>query len=704
MKKNILSYIIIFLIMLLIPYVNVYATLKADTKKQSFNLYISDYYGDEGIHRCKLTANINDTNYETQFKLVHIENEKIDHVVYCYDQTLSFPANYDSKNGKKLNWTCYPAEASDDNDVEEIKKLKYVIGTGLNTKAYDKIKNSQNSSCNCANNIDADKCGIYKDYIDTQKKVWDISSSDNKYESFNYEDYDDGTAYISNGSGTYINLNTQNEYMNLEENFYVSEPISIKSDYKGEMKVTLIIDKKERTLDENIYITNANGNKVSTVKANDTIKISINKNYFNKTKEVTIKVSYKYYENLNNTNDVYLCKNNNGDAFKPRAQTLVYYEPSDFNLKTKEKILTLKIGYKCDASNPKLNNLKCNVSNDYSSECNHLTIGKSNYEYNGEKYNFSANITLKQTGNIVSVLNPETTYSGGGFNFDVMYYNEISWDYYNNEKSCTKNDGTKCTKELNTLIEKLLMEDKIYKLNDFENSITIKEVKFSEGDYNKELLKKCNGMNTFENRKIKSACIFTLQKEELSEHSGSISINDKFTTPNVKYKHYTPLSYVGDYNITAKISNFSRLKEKVAKSDSSDGKSWFGTWEDTFKECQIKLYPLYSRPDDPNTPTGKTRNVFIYRPIDITNPFPNRNAGMNWYEWYLEESNKKKLETSYNRLQYQITLDAESTSKIKKYNSSQNGSGGYFDWQTMDGSESKFINDYDFDIIRQNLG
>ena len=89
----------------------------------------------------------------------------------------------------------------------------------------------------------------------------------------------------------------------------------------------------------------------------------------------------------------------------------------------------------------------------------------------------------------------------------------------------------------------------------------------------------------------------------------------------------------------------------------------------------------------------------IYRPIDLNNPFPDRNAGVNWYEWYKIPNNKKRLEESYSKLQYQITLDNQTVVKIKNYNSSHN----YLDWDGINSDgESKFIDTY-FTTKRQNI-
>ena len=130
---------------------------------------------------------------------------------------------------------------------------------------------------------------------------------------------------------------------------------------------------------------------------------------------------------------------------------------------------------------------------------------------------------------------------------------------------------------------------------------------------------------------------------------------------------------------------------------------WTGKWETTLNgassNCAIDLYPLYGQSTKNK---DKFKYIFIYRPIDLNNPFPNRNPGMNWYDWYNNTKNKERLESSYDREQYSITLDSQKTSEIKKYNKDELNKGGYFDWKTMDDGESSFIDKY-FDKKRNNI-
>lgn len=200
-------------------------------------------------------------------------------------------------------------------------------------------------------------------------------------------------------------------------------------------------------------------------------------------------------------------------------------------------------------------------------------------------------------------------------------------------------------------------------------------------------------------------CIVYLPNSVVEEYTGKVTYKQGDNL-GLNNKYYTPIDWNSNkkYEIVATISGMDRLKESSVKADSKDkNKAWTGTWEYTLNgskdNCDINLYPLYGQP------TGGKKNLkytFIYRPIDLNNPFPNRNPGMNWYDWYNIERNKERLESSYNREQYSITLDSQKTSEIKKYNKDELNKGGYFDWKTIENGQSSFIDKY-FDKKRDNI-
>ncbi len=358
---------------------------------------------------------------------------------------------------------------------------------------------------------------------------------------------------------------------------------------------------------------------------------------------------------------------------------------------TGEFVIKVYNDKKCKPSQPNIK-ASCNSSSSsFSSTCEELTV-KTNDANNEIKS--KANVKISQTGSITTILTPTNTYAGGGFKFGIMYHNTISWSLVKQYKGTIED----ITKEMQAKLKE-----------NFVDGFGLKNVKFGNeqipDDYFKQNIK-CQETGSFTNgNTLTTMCIVYLPNSVVEEYTGKVTYKQGDNL-GLNNKYYTPIDWDSNkkYEIVATISGMDRLKESSVKADSKDkNKVWTGTWEYTLNgskdNCDINLYPLYGQP------TGGKKNlkyIFIYRPIDLNNPFPNRNPGMNWYDWYNIERNKERLETSYNREQYSITLDGNLTSEIKKYNRNELTKGGYFDWKTIENGQSSFIDKY-FDKKRDNI-
>lgn len=343
---------------------------------------------------------------------------------------------------------------------------------------------------------------------------------------------------------------------------------------------------------------------------------------------------------------------------------------------------------------PSQQNIKasCNSSSSsFSSTCEELTVKTNDAN---DEIKSKANVKISQTGSITTILTPTNTYAGGGFKFGIMYHNTISWSLVKQYKGTIED----ITKEMQAKLKE-----------NFVDGFGLKNVKFGNeqipDDYFKQNIK-CQETGSFTNgNTLTTMCIVYLPNSVVEEYTGKVTYKQGDNL-GLNNKYYTPIDWDSNkkYEIVATISGMDRLKESSVKADSKDkNKVWTGTWEYTLNgskdNCDINLYPLYGQP------TGGKKNLkytFIYRPIDLNNPFPNRNPGMNWYDWYNIERNKERLESSYNREQYSITLDSQKTSEIKKYNKDELNKGGYFDWKTIENGQSSFVDKY-FDKKRDNI-
>lgn len=358
---------------------------------------------------------------------------------------------------------------------------------------------------------------------------------------------------------------------------------------------------------------------------------------------------------------------------------------------TGEFVIKVYNDKKCKPSQPNIK-ASCNSSSSsFSSTCEELTVKTNDAN---DEIKSKANIKISQTGSITTILTPTNTYAGGGFKFGIMYHNTISWSLVKQYKGTIED----ITKEMQAKLKE-----------NFVDGFGLKNVKFGNeqipDDYFKQNIK-CQETGSFTNgNTLTTMCIVYLPNSVVEEYTGKVTYKQGDNL-GLNNKYYTPIDWNSNkkYEIVATISGMDRLKESSVKADSKDkNKVWTGTWEYTLNgskdNCDINLYPLYGQP------TGGKKNLkytFIYRPIDLNNPFPNRNPGMNWYDWYNIERNKERLESSYNREQYSITLDSQKTSEIKKYNKDELNKGGYFDWKTIENGQSSFIDKY-FDKKRDNI-
>lgn len=312
---------------------------------------------------------------------------------------------------------------------------------------------------------------------------------------------------------------------------------------------------------------------------------------------------------------------------------------------------------KCNVSEPNDKELSCNNNLTLNSKCDKLTITTDNY---------SADVTIEQKGTLNSLLTPDKLFAGGGFKFGLIYTNEISWDYVDSSS--------------NTKIEEI-MKNKLKNIIDFENNINLSNVTFNGEIIDASLFEKeCYQKGEFTaGNTLTTVCTFFLPKSKMDEYTGIVKYGEG-TDNGINNKYYTKLSDNGEYEITAKLENMSIIKEDAAKSDSAtEGKSWTGDWNVTLKDCNINVYPLL---------IGKFK--FIYRPIDIRNPFPSRNPGINWYDWYKESSNKERLEKTYSNLNYTVNIDNKKLTEVKEYNKDRS----YFDFDTMEHDKSTFLEKY----------
>lgn len=353
--------------------------------------------------------------------------------------------------------------------------------------------------------------------------------------------------------------------------------------------------------------------------------------------------------------------------------------------------IKVKNDKKCEPKEPSNGDLMCNDSKTFNSECEELTV-KTDVG--------SSVVTISQVGNVSSVLTPDSIFDGGGFNFGILYTNTIKWDYAKEVPNDTLHNAI--VKEMN---------NKIKNYDSFVAGLVIKELKFDDKIRDTSFLyKKCytsDSNNDYYKKELTVTCLFHIPKSE--KRGSNVDYFNGIEGLGISNKYYTPIAYNGKYKIEAKIVGMDRIKSNTSKDDMDEKKTpsgweggWTGIWEDDFVNCELDVYNFitYELPD----PGKKTEIAYryIYRPIDIYNPFPNRNAGINWYDWIAITKNRERLENSYDSLEYIANINNHTIATIKQYNKNHN----YLDWDlTWDSVDEKyyseFINEYGNIIQRE---
>ena len=315
---------------------------------------------------------------------------------------------------------------------------------------------------------------------------------------------------------------------------------------------------------------------------------------------------------------------------------------------------------KCPIDNSNSEPLSCNNTQKIVSECDELTV------YDGGE---SAIVSIKQTGTIANLLSPTEIYNGGGIKFGLLYYNRVEFNYVSGSRNVNITD---------------IMNKRVI---GYEN-ITLDKIKIGNIDVDSSYIKReCTQKKG--NNYVDTICLFHFTPQIVAE-DGSIIKDDvdaKYDL-GINNKYYLPLDYVPVYRVSASLMNASLLKEQQAKSDGKDNKVWYGNkWNEislaSDGSCDINVYKLGPGSDSGESGGSRIIYKFVYRPIDLNNPFPNRNAGLNWYTWY-NGANIDRLKNSYDNLDYSILISNDKINKIKKYNSSTN----YFNFDF-----DKFINE-----------
>lgn len=340
------------------------------------------------------------------------------------------------------------------------------------------------------------------------------------------------------------------------------------------------------------------------------------------------------------------------------------------------KITVVPQPSKCNLGNVDSGTLSCNNYGTLEAKC--INDKENRLDLDDDEVNDVSVYNLRQKVTVTNVLTPTTVYNGGSFNLNFLYYNEIIWD--SNSSSATE------------LIKKKI-KDKYEDDLMFDGTVDIKlKDEVIAQLTNEDFTKTCNQVTS--NVSITTVCLITLKDQILKPYTGEV---DKTSVEvNTNNKYYLPIYYAyskNPYTITGTLKGLNIIDVNKAQKDTDGtGNPWVGkdeNWKMDLTECNLRVYDLYGLPGD-GFPSKK-RN-FIYRPIDINNPFPNnRNAGFNWTNCSNDEKCKDELAKTYDYgVKYSIEIDYNKTMGIRSYNKNNN----YNSWAGIEDGKSSFITEF----------
>lgn len=329
---------------------------------------------------------------------------------------------------------------------------------------------------------------------------------------------------------------------------------------------------------------------------------------------------------------------------------------------------------------------ECNNTVNVSSECEKKTFevvedGKSIDNPNAKAARVTVGFTQDVT--LTNLLTPTRIYQGGGVKIGFIYKSTVTATI---DRESIEGDYDYLKNQINNKIRNTLLDFQTIASN-ISNGAALtftdeknKEYKFSPTQMQTSCKQEGDIIN---DGKVITTCTIFLPESEVKLGTGEVTYKNSIGE-GINNEFYTPIKYNGKLYMSAKFENLTAINGINLDGWMKNITVTYDGKRNRASNCEINTYPRFYNSDN------KTYK-FIYRPIDINNPFPNRNAGVNWYSWYEEPANKNRLESSYDEVEYQIELDNQRIIKIKEYNNNHS----YLDWYGIsDSGKSDFVRDY----------
>lgn len=380
-------------------------------------------------------------------------------------------------------------------------------------------------------------------------------------------------------------------------------------------------------------------------------------------------------------------------------------------------------------------NLACENASFYSGTLEKVS---TTYEYTAgsgscrhtEYETISADYVAIESGVLKFDLDRGPIYAGGAFGFKVEYINTAKWYYVSTVPECpiitvygttpyrccdsegkcsTCCKGSKSgydpncneTGESRLNFEKKITNERYTALNNGESSSPNVKLKMDNNNNSNSVTSPGNTNNDIgewvcekvdatsdiwkPNTEWTTKCTYKLKESKLNRMTADVKYTNNACSNSEICKsdvYYVPLKWMNDkFNV---FIDFGRVNTRSLST--INGINWHVDYT-----CDVDIVQmLYNK-------NGKGYQ-FFYRPIDLNNPFPNRDPSINWISWWNNNINKEKLALGYNNKEYSVALTPEDMRRLKEYNEDKaNNSGnnlGYLDYSIRDNGKSNFVDRY----------
>lgn len=413
------------------------------------------------------------------------------------------------------------------------------------------------------------------------------------------------------------------------------------------------------------------GNEVSNGTKTDNTYIAINRQISDSSFNPEEEISWSETSTGNASN----C----GD--KITAYNGAVYSPALYRVTTKTTTYNCKTGNKDESGT-------CNNTVTGSASCGKKTITvteEGGSADNPETAMAMAVVSFRQDYSMTNILTPTTIYQGGGVKIGFLYNTTVTVNQESIQYDNANGKEGNLQQQINNQIRTSILGKDAIESNIKNGASTLYLEDENRKQYtigSAQMQVECSQKgDIIRDKKVTTTCTILLPESKVELGTGKVEYTNSIGN-GINNEFYTPIKYHGDLYLNVKFKNLGAATGLWSPNITVtyDGKN------DSSSNCIVETYPRFYNEDN------KTYK-FIYRPIDINNPFPNRNAGVNWYNWYQDAANQARLESSYDKLEYQMILDNRTVSQIKEYNRTHKN---YLDWEGIDKDtgESDFVKEY----------